>query len=299
MVNSKMVENLNQIPAQMEGEIRKQHIKIYEFTKQLKGIVINKLIDINTGELTDTITKYIVLLQSHAEDYETWRWVEPVDHLLYLSQIKAKLEVYTILGKSDMKKIEQKLAKLEEKVYKTISLIYAVICSEKSDRLSIIQEIINNNVEARFGNVINNIDAILSRLENVNISDEPIKILVDNVFNETKQFREEIVKFKNEKVEITSVGDIVMFIKKFSKLLEQSALISTLFDLIYIKDEQVYKRLFVQQSLPNLADNAYYYLFEVLKDISSNYIEGYEHIKQACADKTYAEYYTTVCGDEW
>ncbi|MFH7835731.1 MAG: hypothetical protein QXL51_03965 [Candidatus Aenigmatarchaeota archaeon] len=312
-----MVENVTQTPAQMEGEIRKQHIKIYEFTKQLKGIVIervksklgviindnteeiNELIDINAEELTDTITKYIVLLQDHVEYYETWRWVAPADHLLYLSQIKAKLEVNTILSKNETRKVKQKLAKLEEKIYKTTGLIYAVICSEKSGRLNIIQEIINNNAEIRFSNFISNIDMLLNKLEDVNINDEVIKMLISNIISAAKQLKEEVVKLRSEGVKIASINEIVIFIKKLSKLLEQSALISTLADLIYIKDEQTYEQLFGQRSLLNSADNAYYSLFEVLNDISSSYIEGYEHIKQTCADKTYAEYYTTVCSDEW
>lgn len=311
-----MSQPLNQTPAQMEGEIKKQHIKIYEFTKQLKGLVIervksklgviindntgeiNELIDINAEELTDTITKYIVLLQDHVEYYETWRWVEPADHLLYLSQMKAKLEVNTILSKNETRKVRQKLAKLEEKIYKTIGLIYAVICSEKSGRLNIIQEIINNNAEIRFNNVISDIDALLTRLENVNISDEVTKMLISNIISTAKQLKEEVVKLRSEGVKIASISEIVLFIKKLNELLAQSALIYTLANLIYVKDEQTYEQLFGQRSLLNSADNAYHSLFEVLKDISSSYIEGYEHIRQACADKTYAEYYTTVCSDE-
>ncbi|MEM0257156.1 MAG: hypothetical protein QXP59_06550 [Saccharolobus sp.] len=301
------MENTSQAPLrkELEGELEKQHVKMYEIGKQLSEMMkqtlttktetsntsLEKVIASNIEDLQDLINnKYLTMLKDHAESFDSYGWIEPDEHLLYLTHIKAGLEIYTMLTKNDIIQVKQKFNELEDEVYKTISLLYALICSKKSNRINTIQKIINKSVKRPVNIAIINMNTMLCKLtdENVNTNDETIKMLISNITNVAKQFKEELAKFKNEKIEITSLDDIVMFIKKISKLLEQNALVAMLSELIYQVDEELYGELDIQF----LADDAYRQLLLIIEDLRGENIGRYERYAEICANQEHAKYYT-------
>ncbi|MEM3265468.1 MAG: hypothetical protein QXH07_05890, partial [Thermoplasmata archaeon] len=119
---------------------------------------------------------------------------------------------------------------------------------------------------------INNIDTIFCKLENVKMSNEVIKMLLSRVIEEAKKFKEELEKIKNEKVEIKDVNDIIRFMKRFSKLLEQGALAAMWTELIYAESEEFYEELNIQY----LIDKAYESMMFVIETLRSEDIARFE-----------------------
>ncbi|MEM0252829.1 MAG: hypothetical protein QW430_12270 [Metallosphaera sp.] len=271
---------------EIEGEIEKEHKIFFEIGKQLNEIIvqtlsenvvnsnkdIEKMIKSIVKDIKDTIEPYLTSLQNHAEEYDFLGWINPDRHLVYLTHLNAGLKIYTALTGDDAAQVRQKLNELEGEVYKTLSLMYTLIVSKKSSRLKTIEDIINSSVKVHSNRAIYNTDTIFCKLENVKIENEAIKMLLDRVVEEAKKFREELEKFKSEKVKITSVDDIIAFIKKFSKLLEQSALAAMWTELIYEEDEEFYEELNIQY----LLDSAYKGLMFVVKALRGEEIGWFE-----------------------
>ncbi|CAH04188.1 hypothetical protein STSV1pORF5 [Sulfolobus virus STSV1] len=300
-----MFESLFQIRKKISGEIDEQHIKIYKLVKQVNEAVtqilnekikiskdLARIVETNVEDLKDLVDKYLTMIRDHVDaDFCNFcDWIDPDKHLLYLTHIEAGLKIYGFLTKNDILKAILKIYKLEDEIYKTTGLMYILVDSAENDRLKIIQKIINDD-RKYVNKAINNIKTILSRLENVDISDKTIKMLINNIIEEAKKLQEELEKFKSEKIEITSINDIVMFIKKISRLLEQSALVAMLIELIYAKDEQVHEKLSIQY----LADQAYESLLLIVEDLRGEYITRYERVIEICANEKLAKYHTLEC----
>ncbi|MEM0227108.1 MAG: hypothetical protein QXF46_09560 [Thermofilaceae archaeon] len=267
-MKSDMTHPISQIPPKdIEGEIEKEHKIFFELGKQLNEIIaqtlsenvrtsnkdIEKMIKSIVKDIKDTIEPYLTSLQNHAEEYDFWGWINPDRHLVYLTHLNAGLKIYTMLTGDNAAQIRQKLSELENEVYKTLSLMYTLIVSEKSSRLKTIEDIINSSVKVHSNRAIYNIDTIFCKLENVKIENEVIKMLLDRVVEEAKKFREELEKFKSEKVKITSVDDIIAFMEKFSGLLEQSAVVIGWVEQIYHFDKEFYGELDIHY----LAEDSY------------------------------------------
>ncbi|MEM3828517.1 MAG: hypothetical protein QXP36_04820 [Conexivisphaerales archaeon] len=282
-----MTQPISQPPArEIKGEIEKEHIRFFETGKQLKEIIaqtlsvktetnnkdIEKIIKSNVEDIKDLFETYLTMLQDVAEEYDFWGWIEPDEHLVYLTHLNAGLKIYTMLTGDNAAQVRQKLSELENEVYKTLSLMYTLIVSKKSSRLKTIEDIINSSVKVYANRAINNINTLFCKLENVKIENEVIKMLLGRVVEEAKKFREELEKFKSEKVKITSVDDIIAFMKKFSKLLEQSAVAAMWTELIYEEDEEFYEELNIQY----LLDSAYKGLMFVVKALRGEEIGWFE-----------------------
>ncbi|MEM3830254.1 MAG: hypothetical protein QXP36_13730 [Conexivisphaerales archaeon] len=304
-----MSQPLSQIPPkEIEGEIEKEHKTFFEIGKQLNEMItqtlsaktetsnkdMEKVIKSIVKDIKDTIEPYLTMLQDHAEYFDSYGWIEPNEHLVYLTYLNADLKIYTMLTGDDASQVRQKLNELEDEVYKTISLMYTLITTKKSGRLKKIEEIINSSIKVHRNKAINNINTIFCKLENVKTGNEVIKMLLSRVAEEAKKFKEDLLKIKSEKVEITSVNDIIIFMKKFSKLLEQSALVSMWIEQIYEIDEEFYEELDIQY----LAVESYDGLMLVLKAIRGEDIAYFEELDRICSDENLAKYHTLECGDD-
>ncbi|MEM3828523.1 MAG: hypothetical protein QXP36_04850 [Conexivisphaerales archaeon] len=304
-----MAQPLNQPPArEIKGEIEKEHKIFFELGKQLNEIIaqtlsaktetnnkdIEKMIKSTVKDIKDTIEPYLTTLQNHAEEYRFWGWIEPDRHLVYLTHLNAGLKIYTILTGDDAAQVRQKLNELEGEVYKTLSLMYTLIVSKKSSRLKTIEDIINSSVKVHSNRAIYNINTIFCKMENVKIENEAIKMLLGRIIEEAKKLQEELEKFKSEKVKITSVDDIIRFMKKFSGLLEQSAVVMRWIEQIYYFDKEFYGELDIHY----LAEDTYDDLVLVLEALREEDIAYFEDLDRICSDENLAKYHTLECGDD-
>ncbi|MEM3265474.1 MAG: hypothetical protein QXH07_05920 [Thermoplasmata archaeon] len=280
-MKSDMTQPLNQPPAQdIEREIEKEYIRLFEIGKQLKETIAQTLNEnvVNSNKSLEKIIKSTVkdlkdLIETYLQDcVDSCDWIEPDEHLRYLTALNADLKIYTMLTGDEAVQIRQKLSELEDEVYKTINLLYILIVSKKSGRLKTIEEIINSNVKVYATRAINNINTLFCKLENVKSENEVIKMLLSRVIEEAKKFKEELEKIKNEKVEIKDVNDIVSFMKKVNKLLEQGELAAIWTELIYEEDEKFYEELNIQY----LIDRSYKSLMSVIEALRGEEIGWFE-----------------------
>ncbi|MEM3830252.1 MAG: hypothetical protein QXP36_13720 [Conexivisphaerales archaeon] len=290
-----------------EGEIEKQYMNFFEIGNQLSE-VITQTLSVKTGTNNKSLEKaiardiknikglikdYQMALKDKTEKYDFWGWIEPNKHLEYLARLNAALKVYAMLTGDDASQVRQKLNELEDEVYNTLGSIYTAIVKEKSDRINVIQKIINKSVKARAKKAIIENSTTICKLKSVSAENETIKILLDIAAKEAKKLQEELINFKNENIEITSVNDVLAFLKKVSELLEKSAVILTLDNLISAIDDE----FAIELDLESSAYFAHYKVLFIAEDLQGRNIDHYEWLTRVCADKELSKYYTSYCSN--
>ena len=265
-----MAQPLIQPPAQeIRGAIEKEYKAFFEIGTQLKEIIektiktnkesiktFDKVVNDNAELLKELISNYLAQLQDSSLDYEALGWIELSVHLHYLAQIKAAIELHTMLTGDEIAQVRQKLSEFEGKVYKIAGLMYNIIREIKRNKPAEIKEMLSKSfhgyyadtVEGKFGEVLDQIDKILvitlSDAKDANIKDAIIRMLINYIAKTAAKLRQELVKFKKEEEKVFNTYDIIAFIKKFSnKLLEQIALINVIIEVISRSDMQISKKL--------------------------------------------------------
>ncbi|MCW1302736.1 MAG: hypothetical protein QXX36_03870 [Candidatus Rehaiarchaeum fermentans] len=292
---------------EIEGEIEKEHKIFFEIGKQLNEIIvqtlsenvvnsnkdIEKMIKSIVKDIKDTIEPYLTSLQNHAEEYDFWGWINPDRHLVYLTHLNAGLKIYTALTGDNAAQVRQKLSELEKEVYDTLNAIYSTIVNEKKDRINIIQKIISKKAKARIKDALidNNTTICKLKVVSANVQDETIKMLLNIAFENAKNLEKELINFRNEKIEITSVNDLMTFLKKIEKLLELSSVIV----IIGWTLEDVDEDFAAETDLQSLADFTDDRLLLLAEDLRGREIDNYEWFMRTCADEELSKYYVNEC----
>ncbi|CAH04190.1 hypothetical protein STSV1pORF7 [Sulfolobus virus STSV1] len=289
-----------------EGAIEKQYMYFFELGNQLREVV-EQTLSVKTGtnkSLEKAITHNIKLIKSLIKDYQMalkdkegkydfWGWIEPDRHLEYLARINAALKIYTMLTSDNAAQVRQKLNELEGEVYSTLNLIYNTIVNEKKDRINIIQKIISKKAKAHVKEALieNNTTICKLKVVSANVQDETIKMLLNIAFEDAKNLEQELINFRNEKIEITSVNDVMTFLKKIGKLLELSAVIIIIGWLLEDVDED----FAAETDLESLAGFTDVKLLLLAEDLRGREIDNYEWFMRTCADEELSKIYVNEC----
>ncbi|MEM3828520.1 MAG: hypothetical protein QXP36_04835 [Conexivisphaerales archaeon] len=289
-----------------EEEIEKQYMYFFELGNQLKEVV-EQTLSVKAGtnkSLEKAITHNIKLIRSLINDYQRalkdksgkydfWGWVEPDRHLEYLARINAALKIYTALTGDNAAQVRQKLSELEGEVYDTLNAIYSTIVNEKKDRINIIQKIISKKAKARIKDALidNNTTICKLKVVSTDVQDETIKMLLNIAFENAKNLEKELINFRNEKIEITSVNDLMTFLKKIEKLLELSSVIVIIGWTLEDVDEDFAAETDLQ-SLAGFTDDR---LLLLAEDLRGREIDNYEWFMRTCADEELSKIYVNEC----